>query len=536
MMPGNRSLVRRLRRAAKREVMARGGAKWRGWGAPILERSAAPVLRLMAPALVLGLGLASLDGPAPALVLFTLWSFCVMFYLATVLQDKLRDPVWLAMSCQLPLDAHGIHRVLAGGMWRDVRFIAYDWLWLFAAVMSFGKSWGPATVAAALAGALVMAAVVLALAGCLAVLPARRINWAGMSMAICFAAVMGMVMRDKIPADLQKSVIAFLEKTPFRIVADFALASMRGEAGGWIGLAMSAATATILLAALWRMSARKFDPYVWDSDAAAIRSTPPDAVAEADASSADAVRAALAAELARPPGSLAAECGLIEKRVVSMAGADTRRTLDLLAPFGMSWGTSWLAAAGLLAGGLLAGVAVHRDIAHFALLIALMIALPLSGGKWMLLLPAVVGNTTIHQWPALPLRLKDLGRAILLTAHVRLLLAMPLMLVAARLYFPDTWFPRTVACIMLLALAALPLGVVFHWISAVPIFGTKGRTSFKRIFAALGFALLVIALALPVFIARPSISVAAGLLLIAGCHLTRIVITRRIERGIHDFV
>lgn len=311
---------------------------------------------------------------------------------------------------------------------------------------------------------------------------------------------------------------------------------MRGEASGWIGMAMAAAAAAILLAILWRVSSRRFDPYVWDSDAAAILATPPDAVADTDESTADAARAALTVELSLPPGSITAAAGFIEKRVVAMASTDTRRTLDLLAPFGMSWGISWLAAAALLAGGLLAGVAIQPDIGHFAIIFALMIAVPLNGGKWMLLLPATVGNTTIHQWPALPLRLKDLGRAILFVAHVRLLLALPLMFVAVRLYFPDAWSPRLVACIMLLTLAALPLGVVFHWISAVPIFGPKGKTSFKRILTVLGFALLVIAMALPVFIAPPAISITAGVLLISGCHLTRIVITRRIERGKYDFV
>jgi hypothetical protein len=240
--------------------------------------------------------------------------------------------------------------------------------------------------------------------------------------------------------------------------------------------------------------------------------------------------------LARPPGSITAARGWLERRFVAVANAETRWCLDCLTPAGLTWGIAWLAAAAMITVAHLAGPAIHLEGARWVAIIALLIAIGPRGGQWRLMQPFASGTFTCPPWAALPVNLRTMGRAILLVTHLRLLLALPLVLVVTNFIFADSGSLRIMAGILTCALAAIPLGVVSQWTESLATFGPKAHLSLKRIFAVLGFCLVLLVLVLLVFMASPPVAIAAGAVLIGFCHLTRIILTRRIDRGVYDFV
>lgn len=530
MMPGNRKLVRRLRAAAKREVKARKGARW---PRPTVDRALALLLRLLVPIVLIAVG-SEFAGDLRTLLI--LWSIGLLFLIAFEMRNRLSDPLLLAMICHLPFGLRGLHRAAVGKMWRKARFIAYDWLCLFVAVIHFGKSWGGSAVVAAIVGALVMGVAMLALAACLVVLLPRRIGWGMFATAVWGAAFFGMILRERIPPEMWQTGAAFLEKTPFYLISEFTIFAIGGNVRSWIFVVSSGLVAVLVLRVLWRMSEKRFDPYVLDQDDSLVNPATPEGDDGPSTASTDLLRTALAAELAQPPGMQTASRGFIEKRMISMLNPETRRTLDLLAPSGMSWGVAWWAAVAWIFGGTLLVMGASSEVGYYLMIIGFITAIPAFGGNWRLMQEQGTGWLALQQWVILPLLVKDVGRAMLLAGHLRLLLALPLIIVSTVLFFPNDPQHRMFIGLTLLALAALPIGVSFKWIAGVAIMGSKGQTSLKRIFTALGVVPLVIGMGVAVFVAPLPIAIFVGCFLIAVCHFTRIVITRRIDRGRYDFV
>jgi hypothetical protein len=429
-----------------------------------------------------------------------------------------------------------MHRWIAAPMWRYLRPFAFDWLWFFAVLMVIEKSWSPTAFAAASIGAVVLGIVGLTLAGILTLLPGRSINFAWVAISLFFGFLLATVFREKLPPGLIGQGMSLAEWTPFHPVAGKVISAMDHDLSGWLGMGIAAAACAGILALSWRISAAKFDPYIWESDAGLSLMAPAEAKANPESPATDDVRAALSAELRRPPGSATAARGWLERRFVAMAKPETRRLLDLLDPAGKSWGTSWIIAAALTVVAFLTARVFHVEIARFIMLYVLFIAIAPYGRQWMLMRPWVAGNLRCHLWVALPIGLRSLGWVILRVAHLRLLLALPILAVAVRIFFKDGWALQTMAGVLACAVAAVSLGVVFHWTESVPAFGPNANVNFKRIFAVLGFCLVLLALVMILFMASPPVALAAGAALIGIGHLTRILLTRRIDRGVYDFV
>lgn len=104
--------------------------------------------------------------------------------------------------------------------------------------------------------------------------------------------------------------------------------------------------------------------------------------------------------------------GFIEKRMISMLNPETRRTLDLLAPSGMSWGVAWWAAVAWIFGGTLLVMGASSEVGYYLMIIGFITAIPAFGGNWRLMQEQGTGWLALQQWVILPFHQNRFTRRI----------------------------------------------------------------------------------------------------------------------------
>lgn len=531
-------MVRRLRTVAKREVECRPEMHWRGWGFPFFERSLAPALRLAPAPVLAGFTVITPDFERAILTIFVAGTCLMVFHLAARLQWIFRSPIFLSLPYTLPMEDRAIHRHLANGLWRDVRTGVWDWLWFFGAIWFISDSSGVVSLSAVPIGAGVMAAMTLALASGLVLFLPQWINWSSLRMFAIYVLFMlsMLALHSSIPDRWIESLLPLLQTTPMWVAADWAMGAIRGGADQAGLLAILAAAMFAALYLLWQVSAARFDVAKQvgevpedDLSADAFPVTAPAPVEREN------IRASLRQELNRAPGTATSEQGLMGKSLVALSERATRHRLDLLQASGSSWGYAWWLALAGVGAATCVGRILDREEGYY-LLVFILFAIPVAGGNWGLTQDRMAGPVAMHPWATYPVRATELGRAMLRANHLRLAFALPLVVCALWLMFPEKPALEFPLRIMVLLLAAMPLGVFSQFSAGVSIFGPRGKTSLLRIITILGMVFAAMFFGAAILLAAPPYAalVAATLLIITYAILR--IFLRRVDAGKYDFL
>jgi hypothetical protein len=489
------------RTPALRRARRRVPSRWRTRALPVVLRAGL--------SFVVAVTASTLGPQGPAALAW--WALVVTWFRAGQIAALLGTPALLAPFFLWPVSNRAVFRHQAGIAARAWGWLALDWflpLAVGAVVVGDAGAWLAALLFAAAQGV-----ASLALAGWLAYawprLPYQPLSWVGgglLFLAVQWGRVAGQPV-ELLLGGLQRVVLL----TPAGWITQALTAAQRGEALGWLLGVVLLAAAGAALRAVYAAAARRFalevvfdygveaapEPRESASEPAprdAVPAQPADPVAveriaadapeeetdeaENDFAGATAtaapavpvdpaqVRRALEQVLERPAGLALFQRGFAERWITRALPPRWRVALDFLQPQGFAWARGWLIALGVL----LATVALRAGgywaewLAWPVTLAVIFLGLPTFGGRWNGFLPAfsLVHVVPLHAF--VPLGFWRMAAAILAVNAVRCVLALPLLVIAARFGYSADALPWAEAWavgwrVLLLALALQPVWV-----------------------------------------------------------------------------
>lgn len=574
MIAPDRQLVRRLRQQVKARVDASPalrrarrqarGSRWRrqyGWAQ---LRSGVPVLAFFL-----------MWSELPAELLFalaTVWTLGITFLHAALTANALHDPAYLWIPFTLPVDNDRVFRHQRTLILRSASWLAFDWLALGCGhALRTGEltAWFAAPVIGVAQGAVALAltlwAVRFAPRGQAYTL-AAMVTW--VALFICARFYGHGVIHENFIAPL----LGFLRQAlPVGWLLSAFSDAVAGGVVGWAALVGGVAAAVFAIERAWEALRKEFSPErvfeyeatpAADTGATLWTSAPADATPSSAAAVAPqlqelappapppiadlaAVRAELVERLDAPAGLTLFARGWLEAGIVRVLTPRQRVLIDFLRPINRwSWGLQWLVALGMLmiaavlqrvpGNGAVAGLVAAGALVAFAL--------PLFGGTWA----ACSGITFAHQRVGMqsfvPAGFWEIARLMLTVNALRILAALPLLLLALRHGFTPVPLPWGEALFYSLGLAGIVLATNPIWVLLAFSKTTNDGSScwWFGLLMVLGFVMGLVAFVLVIMVFFAAFAfeypiVALGLFLL-GTHALLAGYGLAYRRGVFDLI
>jgi hypothetical protein len=504
MIVPDRTFVRQLRRTTRALVKAdpalrrerrRVQQRW-------TRKITVPSLRWLLP-LLIAAAVAGTQRPEEAIPFLTIWTLSVTLFRAGQFVGAFnRGPVlWIFYA--LPTDNQAVFRHQVSGIFRAAVWLALDWL-AFGIVAAV-HSGQPMAWMAAFVFAIAQALTALAVAWFFAFWrPKFPFGAVGVYISAGMYVFLQLTRGGTSTAAIAGPILrAFVVATPGGWLAS---ADTDVLAGGWMGWIVALALGCASGGWIWQQTRRARATFSLEriigyedlpadtpsasepsesneevlvgaqtaaematarDEAEAERARSREREAQISAAALDACRARVEEVLNQAPGLAHFYRGWLEGRVTRLLSPRRRVLLDFLQPRGPRWGRQWVTAFALIALAYGLHVAGYHDnwIAVLPAVALAFFALPTFGGLWLGLQPVRSSNGQIGVHAFLPLGFFELVSTMLAINALRCVIAVPLVILAARNGFTPSPLPwgetfGLVIRVLTIVLAILPVWTV----------------------------------------------------------------------------